>query len=99
MRLRSEKENSWLVVGFSACFAPLVPRTDPVHTRIRFARKQVNKEKEITMKRSITYAAIGFGLLLPYLSQPAFSQTIPTADTKNAGPAAAAIEGITYVAW
>ncbi len=58
----------------------------------------MSTEKDITMKRSMTYAAIGFGLLLPYLSQPALSQTIPSAQT-NAAPAAASLGGLTYVAW
>lgn len=49
------------------------------------------------MKRSIVYTAIAFSILLQGLPRPALAQ-IPSAET-NAAPAAAGLNGVTYVAW
>jgi hypothetical protein len=52
------------------------------------------------VERSLVYIAIGFSVLLPGLSKRALAQVqIPSAETKNAGPAAASLNGAYYVAW
>jgi hypothetical protein len=55
------------------------------------------KEEKKFMKRSIVYTGIAFGMLLQGLPKPAGAQ-IPSAET-NVAPAAASLEGVTYVAW
>jgi hypothetical protein len=52
---------------------------------------------ENSMKRWIVYTGIAFSILLQGLPKPAWAQ-IPSAET-NAAPAAASLNGVTYVAW
>jgi hypothetical protein len=67
-------------------------------------RRQVNtkrasyKKGDYEMNRLMTYVTIASGIFLAYLPELLMAQQIPSAETKTA-PAAASLNGVTYVAW